>query len=396
MLNQQFTKVACKKCGEELLSSDKYCYSCGEEKVDTIGLFEISESFIPENLKPGDIIRVDENNEIQKVTSRDVLPEDTVEQLDTNELELLYTKRIKQGNVYHRFAKVLLLNQIKEYSVFKKMPSSFYYTYNITSLDSLKSEIIEENLIKPKKIIDLLNDKNIYQLRFLLEKNGLSHGDNQKSDLIKRIVNNLADKEILSVFGEEYILSSNGQKFFDSNQHALFYDAVLKDSMINNIMDYDGLYLSKCKDFTKEEVALMLLDINREKFNKKGDLISYVSSFDLEEHIYNLMHDNKNRVIALLKKFIYNMNLSYYTLYNIDRLDPKFIKYLNYVLKIVSLDFNSLKEYFHLADEKLTIDIRIVPLDVTFKYLIRCFNNEDLEVLNRELNQYYNGSAYNK
>ena len=128
--NQTDNKIMCSNCGYSMLPIDKFCSNCGREHVPRISLFELLSGINSKYIKPGDILKFNEDNTVEITTVNNMYNF----HIEKRELELLYEEKIEKQEVNNYYFKILILNQIQKYGNVKVSEYLFTF-YKIKNLE---------------------------------------------------------------------------------------------------------------------------------------------------------------------------------------------------------------------------------------------------------------------
>ncbi|MDO5825847.1 MAG: hypothetical protein Q4Q22_05665 [Methanosphaera sp.] len=356
--NSEDNKIFCENCGNKLLYIDKYCYNCGKKQNPQITLIELLSSINSEYIKPGDIIKINEDYSIDK-TSYEYNKQIDESKINEN-IESIYNHDFNKREIEHKYLRIVLLDYINRMG----NPSSFidkYPYHNFEELILTIHELENENLIS-KSIKNVMKD---YVLLF----------ENKSRDSFNETLHN------------NYNLSEYAIYLLSNHSHVLFYYNVIKNSVIDDIVEYDRLCQTKDTNQSFKEVILNLIRILRDKYFLKGFYTEYHSSFDMEAYVHELFGDSVYRMVILLKKFIIKSS------FNIQRgINPLEINYMTYLgdnIYASRLNLDDIKYLFNQAYVNVNKEEALFEEDELLNVLLSYLNGEDIEKLNFDLIKIY-------
>lgn len=335
--NQDKSKSQCNNCGASVLAIDEYCSKCGHKIVPKLSVNNLLSTLNSGEFKPGDILKVNTDNRIEKVTFTDTNPQTT-----SQDLRLMYENKLNKNKLNFKFFKILLLHAIRNnnYTIYNKTTA-----YNV-NLKEVIQDLIDENFIK-------------------------SSENNMDSDIMDMPVE----------------ITSEGDKLLNMNRNVILYDIFIKDSRVDDILVFNNI-LENNHELKKDDMIDSYLETMRDNYLKDVKFDEYLATFDVESYYYELEGNINRWIRALLKKFIALVNMGYLSsTSNIIR--SEVINYIQNVLTKESVTIEHLDELFNEANESFNADYIIISPEISYKYLLRSFN-EDLCIINSELHQRYN------
>lgn len=363
LANSDDTMTICEYCGKKLLYIDKYCHHCGNKQNPQITLLELLSSINSEYIKPGDIIKINEDYSVDK-TSYSYTRQSDKSVTDDN-IESVYTHGILKKEIEHRYLKILLLDYIHRNDNLRYFSRKYPY-YNIEEIILTVQELENEKLISKS-------------LKYLV-KNYPSLLKNDNNSKFDEFLNN------------EYDLSQYAVYLLNNQPYVLFYYQIIKDSVVDDIVEFDRLCQTRQINQSFESLTLNLINILRDKFLSRGFYTEYHSSYDMEAYIYELFGNNNNRLISLFKKLI--VKSSFNIQKGVNPLENDILSYVGKNVYSLNLDADSIKYLFHQAFINLKKDeINFKESDL-INIFIRYLNGEPVEKLNFDLIKAY--SDYKK
>lgn len=358
LANTADKKIICEFCGKKLLYIDKYCYSCGKKQDPHITLVELLSSINSEYIKPGDIIKINEDYSIDKTS---YCPDRHPNESTVNDsVKSVYSHGSCVKEIEHGYLKILLLDYIHRKGNIKLFNDEYPY-YNIEEIILTVQELENEKLIS-KSVKHLVKD---YISLFR---------DNKHNPFDEILTNN-------------YSLSQYAVYLLNSNPHVIFYYQIIKNSVVDDIVEFDRLCQTRPANQSFEDLTLNLIHILRNKFISGGFYTEYHSSYDMEAYIYELFGDNNNRLISLFKKFI--VKSSFNIQRGVNPLENDYMSYLRNTVYSLNLDWDSVKFLFNQAFVGLNDDDIMFMENDLINILIRYLNGESIEKLNFDLIKIY-------
>lgn len=351
LYNQIDNKVECDNCGSMLLPVDRYCYNCGQEQVPKISILELLSSIDSAYIKPGDIIKINDDNTIEKTTFEENqmnVEENIVEDV---ELELLYRDKIMKNELNIKYFKVLLLNHIKNHSYINNIDTELCKSYNIKSLSRVIEELMNEKMIKIEPEARIHNG-----LLNIMTTIGV--GDNQRGNNKKRW---------------SYDLTDLGFDYLSNNQYVHVYNNFIKNSVADDIIKFNEIF-SKSVLSNYELLFLDYLNIKRKDFLEVNNMLSYLDTYILEAYYYESNHEEDKRIRALFKRFILGINMNFSSVSYDNPIDEEFINYLNNVLTDDSVNLNELKALFNKAYNSIDNKKLTLSMQESLRILFKLFN----------------------
>ncbi|MBO7719660.1 MAG: hypothetical protein J6S29_05885 [Methanosphaera sp.] len=358
LANADDEKVFCEGCGKELLYIDKYCYGCGKKQNPQITLLELLSSINSEYIKPGDIIKVNEDFSIDKTSyEQDRQP---TESMVNDSIESVYNHGLKKKEIEHRYLKIIILDHIHRNDSLRFFSDEYPY-HNPEEVILTVQELENENLIS-KSVKYLVKD----YLSLFKEDN---------------------DGKFDEILNSSYTLSQYAVFLLNNHPYVLFYYQVIKDSVVDDIVEFDRLCQTRQPNQSFESLTLNLIHILRKKFISGGFYTEYHSSYDMEAYVYELFGDHDNRLISLFEKFIIKSG------FNIERginpLEEDYLSYLRNNIYSLNLEVASIKYLFNQAFIGLNEDEILFKENDLINILIRYLNGESIEKLNFDLIKIY-------
>lgn len=223
--NQDHITRQCKNCNHIILYNDLYCYNCGN--------------------------RTNFNPDINRIKS------DTNDSFDNtftgyDDVDLL-------------FATVTFLLQVKRNDI-----HDVYQSYNL-SMKLVINYALEMNYIKlyddREKYYHVLEDYSELELKVVLINHNLdSHGE--KSDLIKRIINNIDNSILSTCFNTiTYTLTTKGIDLINKNPHIDYYNKFLTQY---SYKEYNRIYQQNKETQNMSQIGIQLKE-NYQQNKKKNN-----------------------------------------------------------------------------------------------------------------------------
>ncbi|OED29549.1 hypothetical protein [Methanosphaera sp. WGK6] len=356
--NQEDNKLTCDECNLPILPIDKYCSHCGSKCTPKIGLFDLLSSINASYIKPGDIIKINLDNTIEKTTfeEKHMIIEENI--LDNISLESLYDIQIKKNHLNVLFTNVLVLNYIQKHDNISNI-TSICARYDINDSQGVMHSLINNGLLEFKvdhkiynKVMDVLAVLDI-------RTNKIS-----------------SDRRV-----NHYLLTRYGEQFLKDNNYILLYDEYFKNSVVDDIVLFDEIYNNNEKS---GNVMVLFIKTKRLEFRENNQFVEYLSTFDLEAYYYESMGMVDEWIQTLFMKFIIGLSENYSSK-SLKPIDYEFTSYLINLLKKESLSLSNLKNYFFNAYDNLDNASFIFDRKTCFNYLLRCFNGDDINNMNFEL-----------
>lgn len=364
LYNQPSAKVTCDNCGCELLLIDKYCSKCGSEFIPKISFMDLMAAVDLEDILPGDMLKINEDNTVEKIAFNSI-----VKSTDDKTLKEVYESKIEENRLNFKFFKILLLSSIRNKNV---IDSQKVYDYNV-NLNEAIADLIDEGFIK------LSEDANL-------------EDDNNGSDT-------------------SFSLTDMGSVMLDEYYEVLLYDLFIKDCGVDDIKEFNNLIESNITDNENYSQKLISDDVNVDEFldvtltyddiipkylkNMKdiylnsGNLEKYLICFDVEAYFYERADKKRKWIIALLKRFIANINMGYLIKENSNGIiNASSLKYMQNILTKYSIQIDELEKLFNVAYNSFDTQFFKFSLQTTLEYLLRSFD-EDVEEIDMELKSKY-------
>lgn len=329
--NQDHTTWHCKNCNHTILYNDLYCYNCGNRT-----------NFNPDNNR----IKSDSDNCSDKAfTGYD----------DTGLL----------------FAVVTFLLQVKRNDI-----HDVYQLYNL-SMKPVINYALEMNYVMlcddREKYYNVLEDYSELELKVVLINHNLdSHGE--KSDLIKRIINNIDNNILSTCFNTiTYTLTNKGMDLINKNPHIDFYNKFLTKYSYN---EYNRIYHQNKETQNISQTGIQLTKNYQQQYKEKHRWKSYQNTFLTQYNIYSYIKNSDEKIKSLLKIYICDMNLQNNNTTDIQyKVIPVIRDLLIKIKKEYNLTQNQLKEYYTDANRELELPKYIIPENTTYNYLLKIINS---------------------
>ena len=356
--NFNFSEV-CKVCGYNIQRNNNF-----EENLPQI----IGNNFICNHLIPDYLLK---------------------EKIDTNQNKLsdIILNEIKyidydEKDVYETQCK------IATYQLLKDIKELVYF--DVIDYDSLNNirQGSTYSYAKKHKLIKSLNDYHLYyevmeiffsddELRNILSRNNLDT-NGQRENLIFRIESKLSPKDI---FGKKYSLTKKGFKFLEKNKNYEYYNENLSEFNFYEVINFKKHYKGNLKDFDKSFIKyLEEISIMNEDYLKYHDIIHY--------QLENVKKDSVEYLILFSKLFIIEIN---YWLNRFEHekgekpLDSDLIDKYPDIKDFFK--YNDIVSIFNEANNSIKIDYLKDKNDKSLFYLIKSLNYDDIEDINREIEQ---------
>lgn len=360
--------IECKNCGKELSINDTFCFNCGT-KVE-VAVSEI-EKEVPIVEKP------------VKTPITEEIAEDEHE-LDLNDLEKLYNKKLGRVDIKFKFAYISFLDKINNNLNMEEF-SDYYKNEFDTSIDDLKKNATDDKYLKFNDSTAILKNLEYSELIKILNSENLSESGTRE-ELIARIKDNVSESKIRNLpNGDSYVLTDDAKNFIDENNHILYY---LYNENLKSISmeEYDNFFLNN--DYSNEEGSIILLEKLEDQYAKDAKWDSYLESLKNQLAIYKEIGDDFRTLNCYLMIFLADINdWTDNNGVNPRRitLESELFDDFASLLTDLSLEFNVLKEKYDIAIHEIQIPGFLVPENEAFKYLIRAFSGENLRELSIEI-----------
>lgn len=360
LYNQPSAKVTCDNCGCELLLIDKYCSRCGNEFIPKISFMDLMSAVDSEDILPSDMIKINEDNTVEKITFNS-----TLQASDNKTLKEVYESKIEENRLNFKFFKILLLSSIRNKNVIN---SQKVYDYNVNFNEAIE-DLINEDLI------ELSDDSNL---------------DNSS--------------------GTSFSLTHKGSLMLDEYYEVLLYDLFIKGCGVDDIMEFNNLIESNITDNENSGQKLISDDVNvdefldvtltyddiipkylenmREIYLNSGNLEKFLICFDVEAYFYERADKKRKWIVALLKRFIANINMGYLIKDNSNIINASSLKYMQNILTKYSIQIDELEKLFTVAYDSFETKFFKFSPQTTLEYLLRSFD-EDIADIDMELKSKY-------
>ena len=346
--NQTDNKIMCSNCGYSMLPIDKFCSNCGREHVPRISLFELLSGINSKYIKPGDILKFNEDNTVEITTVNNMYNF----HIEKRELELLYEEKIEKQEVNNYYFKILILNQIQKYGNVKVSEYLFTF-YKIKNLENIISELLNSKLVKVSSFFNIF--KKI------------------------RNISNIEDNNIL----ENISITKKGKKLLDENKHVLLYDFYIRDSLIDDIVEFENFFSKKHGSLN--EIFIEYLLFKRELFKAEKNTTRFLSTYDLESYFYEI-NDNKDKLVhTLFKRFIININTDFSHTQHQSAITEEGILHMVNILTELSMDLSLMRKIFHEGFNELDENYLVFTEEESFNYLLRAIGGENVETINFDI-----------
>ena len=272
--------------------------------------------------------------------------------IEKRELELLYEEKIEKQEVNNYYFKILILNQIQKYGNVKVSEYLFTF-YKIKNLENIISELLNSNLVKVSSFFNIF--KKI------------------------RNISNIEDNNIL----ENISITKKGKKLLDENKHILLYDFYIRDSLIDDIVEFENFFSKKHGSLN--EIFIEYLLFKRELFKAEKNTTRFLSTYDLESYFYEI-NDNKDKLVhTLFKRFIININTDFSHTQHQSAITEEGILHMVNILTELSMDLSLMRKIFHEGFNELDENYLVFTEEESFNYLLRAIGGENVETINFDI-----------
>ncbi len=350
-LYNQDEEVTCDNCGSRILALDSFCSNCGEKYVPKISPFDLMTSISSQHITPGDVIRINKDNSIE-ITSIDEEHEKKEESVNYDGIEQSYENNIIINRLNITYFKTILLDLIYKYGNLRKLDNDLPISYNITNTSQVIKELINDNLMMIGSIDSYYNS----------------------------IIDNADDLSLipLDVWMQlKYIITNSGVDFLNSNNHVFYYDYYIKDSLVDDIIEFDDICRGSDQDV--DESFIRYITIKRNQYLKNSCFDEYLATFTLESFYYEVNQRTDLQIISLLEKYIATLNINDEDTDEVlPAIDDQSMDFLKEVINSNKISFYKLGNYFDTAFDDIKIDKFIFSRSEALEYLFSFVDGEDI------------------
>jgi len=366
-INNNFLDV-CAECGYNIQRNNHF-----EDNLPQI----IGKNFISNYLKSESILK--EEIDITQNKLNDIFLEE-INYIEYNKKEV-YESQCK-------IATYQLLNDIKEFVYFDVID---YDTLNKIRQGSTYNYAKQHKLIKSQNNYQLYYEvMEIFfsdeELRDILNKNNLNT-NGQREDLIMRIESELSP---IDIFGKKYTLTKKGFKFLEEHKRYEYYTENLSDFNFYEVANFKKQYTGDIKEFYNSFIEFMeKISIENNNYYKYHDVIHH----KLEKS----KRDDLNYILLFTKLFIIEINNWLKNTEHKKGTKPISLDITAKYPHIKDLFINKdIINIFNDANSSIQIEYLKDKEDISLFYLIKSLEYDDIEDVNREIEQDIYEASYLK
>lgn len=265
----------------------------------------------------------------------------------------------------------------------KSFPGYYEYRYNRKPDKLLKKALKKGYLVESDYKFNMYQTTNA-NLKDILREYDLKVSG-VKDELVKRLLKNIDEEELKSIFDQSYYqLSDSGKKLVENNQHVIYYHKKLDKAEIS-LKEYHETYITE--ELNKYEVAIKLIRKKSKKYRKEGDWGLYRNTFLSMGDVYADSGNNKKALELYLK--IYHLDLSGLSNNNAYMpstifLAPGIIGRIEQEMSNLNYDKNKVKEVYFYVAKKLDLPKTVYSKEKSFNYILKAMD-EGTEAIEEEL-----------